>query len=40
MDASEILVVLGSVGTIAFVLWYFFGEKLRAAVSSPRDPAV
>ena len=33
MDASEILVVFVGLGLIAFVLWYFFGEKQRVAAS-------
>ena len=31
MDTSEIFVVIAGVGLIAFVLWYFFGEKQRVA---------
>ena len=31
MDASEIIVVIAGLAAIAFVLWYFFGEKQRAA---------
>jgi len=27
MDTTEILVVIGGVGLIALVLWYFFGER-------------
>jgi hypothetical protein len=27
MDAAEIGVVVGGVVAIAFVLWYFFGER-------------
>ena len=27
MDATEIGVVVGGVAAIAFVLWYFFGER-------------
>lgn len=27
MDASEIAVVIGGLALIAFVLWYFFGER-------------
>ena len=33
MDISEIFVVIVGVGLIAFVLWYFFGEKERVAAS-------
>jgi len=29
MDASEIGVILGGVALIAFILWYFFGERTR-----------
>ncbi len=31
MDASEIIVLVGGVAAIAFVLWYFFGERERVA---------
>lgn len=27
MDTTEILVVIGGIGLIIFVLWYFFGER-------------
>ena len=33
MDTSEIFVVIAGVALIAFVLWYFFGEKQRVAAS-------
>jgi plastocyanin domain-containing protein len=33
VDVSEILVVIFGLGLIAFVLWYFFGEKQRVAAS-------
>ena len=33
MDTSEILIVIAGLGLIAFVLWYFFGEKQRVAAS-------
>lgn len=35
MDAAEIIVVIAGASLIAFVLWYFFGERERtsAAVS-------
>ncbi len=33
MDTTEILVVIGGVGLIAFVLWYFFGEREAAAAT-------
>ncbi|HXG93458.1 MAG TPA: cupredoxin domain-containing protein [Blastocatellia bacterium] len=35
MDAAEIAVIIGGVASIAFVLWYFFGEreKVTAQVS-------
>ena len=32
MDTSEILVLVGGIGAVAFVLWYFFGP--RAAVAA------
>lgn len=31
MDTAEIIVVIGGVGLIAFVLWYFFGEREATA---------
>jgi len=31
MDTTEILVVIGGVVLIAFVLWYFFGEREQVA---------
>ena len=31
MDTTEILVVIGGVGLIALVLWYFFGEREATA---------
>ncbi len=34
MDAMEIGVVVGGVAAIAFVLWYFFGERERTAAST------
>jgi len=33
MDTTEILVVIGGVGLIAFVLWYFFGEREATAAA-------
>ncbi|HXG85542.1 MAG TPA: cupredoxin domain-containing protein [Pyrinomonadaceae bacterium] len=33
MDTTEILVVIGGVALIAFVLWYFFGEREAAAAT-------
>jgi plastocyanin domain-containing protein len=33
MDTTEILVVIGGVSLIAFVLWYFFGEREATAAS-------
>ena len=33
MDASEILVLVGGVAAIAFVLWYFFGERRAVAAA-------
>ena len=31
MDTTEIIVVIGGIGLIAFVLWYFFGEREATA---------
>ena len=31
MDTAEILVIIGGVALVAFVLWYFFGERERTA---------
>ena len=31
MDTAEIIVVIGGIGLIAFVLWYFFGEREATA---------
>ena len=31
MDTTEIIVVIGGVSLIAFVLWYFFGEREATA---------
>jgi len=33
MDTIEIAVVIGGVAAIAFVLWYFFGEREATAAS-------
>ena len=33
MDTTEILVVLGGIALIAFVLWYFFGEREATAAT-------
>lgn len=33
MDTSEIFVTAGGIAAIAFVLWYFFGEKERVAAA-------
>jgi plastocyanin domain-containing protein len=33
MDASEISVVVGGIAAIAFVLWYFFGEREAVAAT-------
>ena len=33
MDTNEIIVLIGGIAAIAFVLWYFFGEKERVAGS-------
>ncbi len=34
MDASEIGVVLGGAALIAFILWYFFGEREKVAAQA------
>ena len=34
MDATEIAVIIGGLLMIAFVLWYFFGERERAVASA------
>lgn len=34
MDTTEILVLVAGVALIAFVLWYFFGEKERVAATT------
>lgn len=31
MDTTEIIVIIGGVAAIAFVLWYFFGEREATA---------
>jgi len=33
MDASEIGVIVGGVALIAFILWYFFGEREKAVAA-------
>lgn len=33
MDATEISVIIGGIAAIAFVLWYFFGERERVAAT-------
>jgi plastocyanin domain-containing protein len=33
MDTSEIIVLIVGIATIAFVLWYFFGERERVAAT-------
>jgi plastocyanin domain-containing protein len=33
MDTTEILVIIGGVGLIALVLWYFFGERESVAAA-------
>lgn len=33
MDTTEIFVVIGGVGLIALVLWYFFGERESVAAA-------
>ncbi|HEX8653153.1 MAG TPA: cupredoxin domain-containing protein [Pyrinomonadaceae bacterium] len=34
MDSTEITVVLGGCALIAFVVWYFFGERERVAAET------
>lgn len=33
MDSTEIAVVIGGIACVAFVLWYFFGERERVAAT-------
>jgi plastocyanin domain-containing protein len=33
MDTTEILVVIGGIGLIGLVLWYFFGEREKVSAS-------
>jgi len=33
MDTTEIIVVIGGVALIAFVLWYFFGQREQVAAT-------
>ena len=33
MDSTQIAVMIGGLATIAFVIWYFFGERRRAAAA-------
>jgi plastocyanin domain-containing protein len=33
MDSTQIAVIVGGLALIAFVIWYFFGERKRAAAS-------
>jgi plastocyanin domain-containing protein len=33
MDSTQIAVIVGGLAAIAFVLWYFFGERQRTAAS-------
>ena len=33
MDTTEILVIIGGVGLIGLVLWYFFGERQKVSAS-------
>lgn len=33
MDTTEIFVVIGGIGLIILVLWYFFGERQQVAAS-------
>jgi plastocyanin domain-containing protein len=34
MDSIEIAVIAGGIGSIAFVIWYFFGERERVTASA------
>jgi plastocyanin domain-containing protein len=34
MDSTEIAVIIGGVISIAFVLWYFFGERERTIIAA------
>jgi len=34
MDTTEILVIIGGVGLIALVVWYFFGEREQVAAET------
>ncbi len=34
MDTTEILVIIGGIGLIALVLWYFFGEREKVAAET------
>ncbi len=34
MDSTELGVIIGGAAAIAFVLWYFFGERERVAAST------
>ena len=34
MDTTEIIVVIGGIGLIALVLWYFFGERESVSASA------
>jgi hypothetical protein len=43
MDTAEILVLLGGLALIAFVLWFFFGQRedtLRVAAEPTADAAL
>ena len=33
MDTSEIIVLIGGIAAIAFLLWYFFGERERVSAT-------
>lgn len=39
MDATEVVVVIGGVGLIGLVLWYFFGER-EAVTASANEAGV
>ncbi|HWT03442.1 MAG TPA: cupredoxin domain-containing protein [Pyrinomonadaceae bacterium] len=34
MDSAEVVAIIGGMVAIAFVLWYFFGERERVAASA------
>ena len=40
MDWTEIMVIIGGCAMIAFVIWYFFGERERVAASMCEEGGV